>query len=88
MENKKNLKVNCGVCDVRGIKEELLAAYEKVRINCGHMITSPAAQVLLSKYAAGINAGYTTAAEGVSPWLMVPWNWLPARRFRKARLSW
>ena len=64
MEIKKNLKVNCGVCDVRGIKEELLAAYEKVRINCGHMITSPAAQVLLSKYAAGINAGYTTAAEG------------------------
>ena len=64
MENKKNLKVNCGVCDVRGIKEEFLAAYEKVRINCGHMITSPAAQVLLSKYAAGINAGYTTTAEG------------------------
>ena len=24
MENKKNLKVNCAACDVRGITEELL----------------------------------------------------------------
>lgn len=59
MENKKTLKINCAICDARRVTEELLAAYEKVNINCAQLITTPQAQILLGKYAGKINAGMT-----------------------------
>ena len=31
MENKKNLKVNCAVCDVRNITEDLLSTRSEER---------------------------------------------------------
>lgn len=63
MENKKNLKVNCAVCDVRNITEELLSAYEEVKINAASMITSPAAQALLGRYAVKLNCASTITLE-------------------------
>lgn len=63
MENKKTLKVNCAVCDVRNITEELLSAYEEVKINAASMITGPAAQALLGRYAAKINCASTITLE-------------------------
>lgn len=56
MENKKNLKVNCAVCNARGITEEILSAYETVKINCALLITSPAAQSLLTQHHVSINS--------------------------------
>ena len=49
MENKKNLKVNCAVCDVRNITEDLLSTYAQVAINSATIITNPAAQALLEE---------------------------------------
>lgn len=63
MENKKNLKVNCAACDVRGITEELLSAYESVKINAATIITSPAAQTLLGRAGAKLNCANTIALE-------------------------
>lgn len=66
MENRKKLQVNCATCDVRGITEELLAAYEAVQINTASIVTSPAAQALLGRYAAQINCASTfSVPEGV-----------------------
>jgi len=59
MENKKNLKINAAVCDVRNVSEELLAAYDTVKINAAGMITCQAAQALLGKYGAKINCANT-----------------------------
>lgn len=63
METKKNLKVNCALCDVRNITEELLSAYESVKINAAAIITNSAAQALLGRYAAKINCASTIALE-------------------------
>lgn len=63
METKKNLKINCAVCDVRNITEELLSAYEEVKINAASMITSPAAQALLGRYAVKLNCASTITLE-------------------------
>ena len=45
MENKKTLKLDCALCDVRNITEELLSAYEKVKISAATLITNQAAQI-------------------------------------------
>ena len=63
MENKKTLKINCALCNARNITEEFLASYEQVRINCAHLITNTAAQLLLGKYASKINTATTTSVE-------------------------
>ncbi len=63
MENKKTLKVNAAVCDVRNITEELLSACEEVKINAAGIITSPAAQALLSRYGARLNCANTVILE-------------------------
>lgn len=67
MENsKKNLNVNCAVCDARNISEELLSAYDEVKINAATIITSPEAQVLLGRHSVGLNcAGTETIAKDV-----------------------
>ncbi len=64
MENKKNLKVNCAVCDVRNITEDLLSTYAQVAINSATIITNPAAQALLGRYGVKINAASTLNLEG------------------------
>ena len=63
MENKKALKVNCAVCDVRNITEDLLSAYDEVKINAASIITGPKAQALLGKYGVKINCARIQALE-------------------------
>ena len=62
--NKKSLRINTAVCDVRNITEELLSAYDEVRINTAAIITSREAQVLLGKYNVRINAAGSALLEG------------------------
>lgn len=64
MENKKNLKVNCALCDVRNVTKELLDSYGEIRINTATIITSPAVQELLSHANVRINCANTIAMEG------------------------
>ena len=59
MENKKTLKVNCAVCDVRSITEDLLSSYEEVRINSATIITNREVQALLGRHGVKINAAST-----------------------------
>lgn len=55
MEDKKALQINCAVCDVRGVTERVLSAYESVKINAATVITNQAAQTLLAKHNVKIN---------------------------------
>lgn len=59
MENKKTLKVNCAVCDVRHITEELLNTYAQVKINAAVIITNHEVQALLGRYGVKLNAAST-----------------------------
>lgn len=59
MENKKTLNVNCAVCDVRHITEELLSTYAQVKINAAAIITNREVQALLGRYGVKINAAST-----------------------------
>ena len=63
MENKKTLKISAAVCDVRNVTEELLSAYEKVKINAATVITNQASRTLLGKYAAELNCAETMTLE-------------------------
>lgn len=60
MENKKNLKVNAAICDVRKITEDVLSIYDSVKINAATVISNQAAQVLLGKYHVKLNSASTT----------------------------
>lgn len=63
---KKNLKINCATCDARKLTEDVLSAYEKVKINCANVVVSPASQALLNRYGASLNcAGITVVPEDV-----------------------
>lgn len=64
MENRKNLKVSCAICDVRKITEELLNTYAQVAINSSIIITSREAQVLMGRYGVKIDAATTLNLEG------------------------
>ena len=57
MENKKNLKINSALCDVRNVTEEYLSHYSSVKLNAAVLVTSPKAQAVLGKCAAKVNAG-------------------------------
>lgn len=59
MENKKTLKVNCAVCDVRHITEELLNTYAQVKINAATIITNHEVQALLGRCGVKLNAAST-----------------------------
>lgn len=63
METKKNLRVNCALCDVRNVTKELLDGYGEIRINAAAVITSPAVQTLLSQANVRINCANTIAME-------------------------
>lgn len=57
---KKNLKINCATCDARKLTEDVLSAYENVKINCASLIVSPDSQALLNRFGASLNcAGIT-----------------------------
>ena len=64
MEDKKNLMVNTGVCDVRNITEELLDSYGKAEINTAVLITTPEAQAVLAKCGVEVNTANTMKLEG------------------------
>lgn len=64
MENKKTLKINCAVCDVRNAAEDLFDTYEKIQINAASIITSQASQALLRRFAAKINCANTITLDG------------------------
>lgn len=64
MENKKTLKINCSVCDVRNAAEDLFDTYEKIQINAASIITSQASQALLRRFAAKINCANTITLDG------------------------
>ncbi len=53
----KKLMVNCGQCDARFVKEETLAAYESVAINCGNVLVTPETKDLLNRYGVTMNCG-------------------------------
>ncbi len=61
MENKKNLCINCAICDVRNVSEELLNTYGEVRINAASLVTNQAAQALLGRFAVRINCAQTVS---------------------------
>lgn len=60
----KKLRINTASCDVRNVTEGTLSAYDKVEINTANIITSPAAQALMAKYAVGVNTANTTVLPG------------------------
>lgn len=60
MENKKTLKVNAAICDVRKITEDILSVYDGVEINAATIISNQAAQILLGKYHAQLISASTT----------------------------
>lgn len=64
MENKKKLKINAGVCDVRNVTEEVMATYAQVAITSGVIITSREAQALLGRYGVKFDAATVLNLEG------------------------
>ncbi len=59
MKEKKNLRVNCAVCDVRKVTEETLSKYGSVTINAGTVLSCAAARQLLAGHDVTIHTGST-----------------------------
>lgn len=51
----KKLKINCATCDARNVREEVLAAYDSVDINCASILATPESQALMSRYTVKMN---------------------------------
>ena len=51
----KKLKINCATCDIRNVREDVLAAYDSVSINCAAILATPEAQALMSRYMVKMN---------------------------------
>lgn len=64
MENKKSLKINAAICDVRKVTEEYLSHYASIKINAATLVTSPEAQAVLGKCGVKINAATMLSPEG------------------------
>lgn len=60
----KKLKINAATCDVRKVTEETLSAYDKVEIHTACIVTSPAAQALMGRYAVRVNAAGNLMLDG------------------------
>lgn len=61
----KKLEINCGTCDATNLREEMLAEYDAVEINCGTLLVSPAGQAaLLSRQVEMNTGGLLTVPEG------------------------
>ena len=50
MEQKRNLRINCAMCDISSVNESTLAAYESIVINSALVLTSAQTQALIPKY--------------------------------------
>ncbi len=59
----KKLLINCGSCDARFVKEESLAAYESIAINCGNVLVTPETKDLLNRYGVTMNCGEVMTLE-------------------------
>lgn len=64
MEKKKVLSVRAAVCDIRGLREETLAGYERVRLDCGVVLTSPESRELLGRSGAEVKAANVLDIDG------------------------
>lgn len=59
MENeKKSLKVNVVMCDMREISEEVLKAHDKIQVNAAIVLISKESKELIAKYNVSINSAY------------------------------
>jgi len=61
---KKSLRVNAAVCDVRNIRESVLESYESVKINASVIIADAVSQELLNRYGVKCNAAKIQTLEG------------------------
>lgn len=52
-----NLTINCALCDMRKLTQEVLDAYSVITVNCASVISSPATQSLLAGHPVVMNAG-------------------------------
>ena len=50
MSKKKNLIINCDVCDTRNAKEEYLSGYEQIMINTDLLLVSAESRGVLERY--------------------------------------
>lgn len=64
MEKKKVLSVRAAVCDIRGLREETLAGYERVRLDCGVVLASPESRELLGRSGAEVKAANVLDIDG------------------------
>lgn len=60
---KRILKVNTSLCDARGVREEVLTAYDEVKLNCSLLVVSAAAKVLMQKCGVKVNTATTLETE-------------------------
>lgn len=61
---KKTLSIRAAVCDARGVTEEALAAYGKVRLNCGELLADRESREALARCGAEIHAANVLDVEG------------------------
>ena len=57
MEKKQVLVIKSALCDAREVREETLAAYEKVIIRSGLVLVSPETRSLLDRYSVALQGG-------------------------------
>ena len=59
MKKKKNLRVNCAVCDMRKVTEETLDQYDSITVNAGTVLSCAAARQLLAGHDVTVHTGST-----------------------------
>ena len=62
---KKNLLINCDLCDARNVKEEVYASYEHIVLNCDYILVNEQSKSVLSRLPIAINSdGWLDIPEG------------------------
>lgn len=56
----KKFVVNCAVCDMTHVQEEILAAYESISINCASVFLTPETKALINRYPVQMNTASVT----------------------------
>lgn len=64
MSEKKNLMINCDVCDARNAKEEYLSGYEQIMINTDLLLVSAESRGVLERLPAICNTDNTLEVDG------------------------
>ena len=59
MSEKRNLMINCDVCDARNAKEEYLSGYEQIMINTDLLLVSAESRGVLERLPAICNTDNT-----------------------------